>query len=38
MFVYIRHFQQIGLNAAKFEEKRFRFKRDVFATVAVVNA
>ena len=29
--MYIRHFQQIGLNTAKFEEKRFRFKRDVFS-------
>ena len=25
IFVYIRHFQQIGLTAAKIEEKRFRF-------------
>ena len=31
-------FQQIGINAAKFDETLMHFKSDVFAAVAVVDA
>ena len=37
-FAYIRHFQQIGLNATNFEKMLIRFKSDVFTAVAIVNA
>ena len=37
-FAYIRHFQQIGINAEKFEKTLIHFKSDVFAAVAVVDA
>ena len=37
-FSYIWHFQVIGMSATKFEKARIRFKSDIFAAVAVVNA
>ena len=37
-FAYIRHFQWIGINTAKFEKMLIHFKSDVFAAVATVNA
>ena len=37
-FAYIRNFQPIGINAAKFEKTRIHFKSDVFTAVAVADA
>ena len=37
-FAYTCHFQQIGINATKFEKTGIHFKTDVFAAVAVVDA
>ena len=37
-FAYTCHFQQIGMNATKFEKTGIHFKTDVFAVVAVVDA
>ena len=37
-FTYTCHFQQIGINATKIEKTEIRFKTDVFAAVAVVDA
>ena len=37
-FNYIRHFQRIGLNAAKSEKTLIYFKSNVFTAVAVVDA
>ena len=36
-FAYIKHFQETGINATKFQETRIHFKSDVFATVAVAD-
>ena len=36
--LHICHFQQIGINATKFEKTGIHFKTDVFAAVAVVDA
>ena len=35
---YTCHFKQIGINATKIEKMGIRFKTDVFAAVAVVDA
>ena len=37
-FAYIKHFQEIEINATKFQETRIHFKSDVFATVEVADA
>ena len=37
-FEYIRHFQQIGINATKSEKTLIHFKSDVFPAIAVVDA
>ena len=37
-FAYIKHFQEIEINATKFQETRIHFKSDVFATVAAADA
>ena len=37
-FAYTCHFQQIRINATKFEKTGIHFKFDVFAVVAVVDA
>ena len=36
-FAYICHFQQIGINATKFEKMGIHFKSDVIVAVAVVD-
>jgi len=36
--LHLGHFQQIGINATKFEKTGIHFKTDVFAAVAVVDA
>ena len=37
-FAYTCHFKQIGINATKIEKTGIRFKTDVFAAVAFVDA